>query len=56
MNEFLTYIFSSYILRTIITFILFFQIIDNIQDSILWTIIITSMLYLIEYNYKLKNK
>jgi len=55
MNELLTDIFSSYILRTLITFILFFQIIDNIKESIFWTIIICSFLYLIEYNH-LKKK
>ena len=56
MNELLTYIFSSHILRTIITFILFFQIIDNIEDSIIWTFVINAILYLIEYNYKQRQK
>jgi hypothetical protein len=55
VSELLTDIFSSHLLRTLITFILFFQIIDNIENSIIYTIIITSILYLIEYNYKLKN-
>jgi hypothetical protein len=54
MNELLTDIFGSYILRFLITFILFFQIIDNVQDSIIWTIIINSILYLVEYNHKQK--
>jgi len=58
MNELLTDIFSSHILRTFITFILFFQLIDNIKESLFWTIIICSILYLIEYNHleKKKNK
>ena len=56
MSELLTDIFSSHILRTVITFILFFQIIDNVQDSIIWTIIINCILYLIEYNHKQKQK
>ncbi len=56
MNELLTDIFSSHILRTSITFILFFQIIDNVADSVIWTIIITSILYLIEYNHTEKQK
>jgi len=51
MNELLTDIFSSHILRTTITFILFFQIIDNVADSVIWTIVITSILYIIEYNH-----
>jgi len=56
VNELLTDIFSSHILRTFITFILFFQIIDNIKESIIWTIIICSILYLIEQNYLAKKK
>ena len=56
MNELLTDIFSSHILRTLITFILFFQIIDNIKESIFWTIIICSLLYLIEHNHLQKKK
>lgn len=56
MNDLLTYIFSSHILRTVITFILFFQIIDNVIDSIIWTIVICSILYIIEYNYLKNNK
>ena len=52
MNELLTDIFGSYVLRISITFILFFQIIDNIADSIIWTIIINCILYLIESNHK----
>lgn len=56
MSELLTYIFSSHVLRTVITFILFFQIIDNVADSIIWTVVITSILYLIEYNHKRKMK
>jgi len=51
MNELLTKIFSSQILRCLITFILFFQIIDNIKESIIWTLIICSGLYLIEKNH-----
>ena len=54
MNELLTDIFGSYVLRISITFILFFQIIDNIADSIIWTIIINCILYLIESNHKQK--
>jgi len=54
MSELLTDIFGSYILRILITFILFFQIIDNIADSIIWTIIINCILYLIESNHKKK--
>jgi hypothetical protein len=56
MNELLTDIFSSHILRTLITFVLFFQIIDNIKESIFWTIIICSLLYLIEHNHLQKKK
>jgi hypothetical protein len=56
MNELLTDIFSSHILRTLITFILFFQIIDNIKESIFWTVIICSLLYLIEHNHLQKKK
>ena len=56
VSELLTNIFGSYILRTLITFILFFQIIDNISDSIIWTIILVSGLYVIEYLHKTKNK
>jgi len=56
MNELLTDIFSSHILRTLITFILFFQIIDNIKESIFWTIIICALLYLIEHNHLQKKK
>jgi len=56
MNNLLTDIFSSHILRTLITFILFFQIIDNVTDSIIWTIVICSILYIIEYNHLKNNK
>ena len=56
MNELLTDIFSSHILRTLITFILFFQIIDNIKESIFWTVIICIFLYLIEHNHLEKQK
>jgi hypothetical protein len=56
MNELLTDIFSSHILRTLITFVLFFQIIDNIKESIFWTIIICALLYLIEHNHLQKKK
>ena len=56
VSELLTDIFSSHILRTIITFILFFQIIDNIYNSIIWTIILISVLYVIEYLHKTKIK
>ena len=56
MNELLTDIFSSHILRTLITFILFFQIIDNIKESIFWTVIICSLLYLIEHNHLQKKR
>ena len=56
VSELLTDIFSSHILRTIITFILFFQIIDNIGDSIIWTIILSLGLYIIEYLHKTKIK
>ena len=56
MSELLTKIFASYILRTIITFILFFQIIDNVQDSLIWTIIICSLLYIVEYQHLHNNK
>ena len=56
VSELLTDIFGSYILRTFITFILFFQIIDNIYDSIIWTIILSLGLYVIEYLHKTKTK
>jgi len=56
VSELLTSIFGSYILRTFITFILFFQIIDNIADSIIWTIILSLGLYVIEYLHKTKIK
>lgn len=56
VSELLTDIFGSYILRTFITFILFFQIIDNICNSIIWTIILSLGLYVIEYLHKTKNK
>lgn len=49
MNDLLTDIFKSHFLRTLITFVLFFQIIDNVADSIIWTIIICTLLYIIEY-------
>ena len=55
MNELLTFIFSSHICRTLITFILFFQMLDHIADSILWTVIITTILYLVEFNHYHKN-
>lgn len=54
MNELLTSIFTSHPLRIVITFILFFQILDNVADSIIWTIIIESILYFIEYNHNNK--
>jgi hypothetical protein len=56
VSELLTDIFGSHILRTLITFILFFQIIDNIYNSIIYTIIIISGLYVIEYLHKTKIK
>ena len=56
VSELLTDIFGSHILRTLITFVLFFQIIDNIGDSIIWTIILSSGLYIIEYLHKIKIK
>ena len=56
VSELLTDIFGSYILRTFITFILFFQIIDNIGNSIIWTIILSLGLYVIEYLHKTKIK
>lgn len=56
VSELLTDIFGSYILRTFITFVLFFQIIDNIYDSIIWTIILSLGLYVIEYLHKTKIK
>ena len=56
VSELLTDIFGSYILRTLITFILIFQIIDNISHSIIWTIILVSGLYVIEYLHKTKIK
>ena len=56
MNELLTDIFGSHVLRTVITFILFFQIIDNVADSIIWTLIVTAILYFIEHNHKEKLK
>lgn len=55
MNELLTYIFKSHLMRTIITFILFFQIIDNVADSVIWTLIIISILYVIEYTHTHRN-
>ena len=56
VSELLTDIFGSHILRTIITFILFFQIIDNIGDSIIWTIVIVTGLYVIEHLHKKRTK
>lgn len=56
VSELLTDIFGSYILRTLITFILIFQIIDNICNSIIWTIILVLGLYVIEYLHKTKIK
>ena len=56
VSELLTDIFGCHILRIFITFILFFQIIDNIGDSIIWTIILSSGLYVIEYLHKTKIK
>jgi hypothetical protein len=56
MNEILTNIFKSHILRIIITFILFFQIIDNVKASIIWTLVICTMLYIVEYLHYKNNK
>jgi hypothetical protein len=55
MNELLTNIFASHFLRTLITFVLFFQITDNIKETLIWTMVIYLILYIIEYNYN-KNK
>ena len=52
VSELLTEIFKYQILRFFITFIIFFQIIDNFQESLIWTIIIFTSLYIIEYKYK----
>jgi hypothetical protein len=54
VSELLTDIFGSHILRTSITFILFFQIIDNVGDSVIWTIVIVTGLYIIEQLHKRK--
>ena len=54
MNELLTKIFSSHFLRFIITFILLFQIIDNLKESFGWSIAINIILYLIE-NHHIKH-
>jgi hypothetical protein len=59
VSELLTDIFGSHILRLIITFILFFQILDNVADSLIWTIIISTGLFIIEKIHRrkmLKNK
>jgi hypothetical protein len=56
VSELLTDIFGSHVLRTIITFVLFFQIIDNVGDSIIWTIIVVTALYIIEHSHKHKQK
>ncbi len=55
MNELLTKIFGNHYLRVLITFILFFQIIDNVKESLIWTIIISVFLYYIEKNHNEKN-
>lgn len=52
VSELLTEIFKYQILRFFITFIIFFQIIDNFQESLVWTIIIFTSLYIIEYKFK----
>ena len=52
VSELLTEIFKYHILRFFITFIIFFQIIDNFKESLIWTIIIFTSLYIIEYKYK----
>jgi len=52
VSELLTEIFKYHILRFLITFIIFFQIIDNIKETFIWTIIICISLYIIEYKFK----
>jgi hypothetical protein len=52
VSELLTEIFKYHTLRFLITFIIFFQIIDNFKESLVWTIIIFISLYIIEYKFK----
>lgn len=56
MNQLLTKIFSSQLMRCLITFVLLFQILDNIKESLIWTLIICFILRLIEINYNNKKK
>jgi hypothetical protein len=49
--ELLTKVFASQVNRFIITFILFFQIIDNLRDTFIWTCIIMLILYIIEKHH-----
>lgn len=52
VNDILTYVFHNKLYRLIITFILLFQLIDNIKNSLIWSIIVWSILYVIEFNHK----
>jgi hypothetical protein len=56
VSELLTKLFTSQLNRFIITFILFFQIIDNVGDTFIWTCIITFVLYIIEQRHHIKEK
>jgi len=51
VSELLTKLFASQINRFIITYIIFFQIIDNIRDTFIWTCIIMMILYIIEKHH-----
>lgn len=55
MNELLTTIFNNMTLRLMISFILLFQILDNITNSIYYTLIMNIFLLMIEKYYKNKN-
>lgn len=56
VSELLTKLFSSQIIRFIITYIIFFQIIDNLRDTFIWTCIIMMILYIIEKHHLEKNQ
>ncbi len=52
VNALLIKVFANYHLRFLITFILLFQISDNIKDSLIWSSVVNIILYFIEKNYK----